>query len=241
MFYLCVQFTKDMTFRQKIMKTKKTWMLAAILFCCLTSAQAQYYNTRHELGLAIGSGSNTEIINSFADLYSVAVSAAVTNSITGGTITGYYTYGEEKYIPTISVEYYYHVNKLIGLGGFLAFNGLKRDMYVNWKSNSTGAISKEKTGEATRYNYTIMPTAKFDWLRKKHVGLYSKAGVGLTFMNERQEDDAKDGTKFSKTDANLNFHLTFIGFEGGSENWRGFAELGFGEQGIILAGLKYKF
>ena len=38
----------------------------------------------------------------------------------------------------------------------------------------------------------------------------------------------------------FNFQATFVGVEVGGA-LRGFAELGVGEQGIILAGIRYKF
>ena len=36
------------------------------------------------------------------------------------------------------------------------------------------------------------------------------------------------------------YHLSALGVEFGS-NIRGFAELGFGEKGVLCAGLRYKF
>ena len=39
----------------------------------------------------------------------------------------------------------------------------------------------------------------------------------------------------------FNWQLSLIGVEAGSPYMRAFAELGFGEQGIVCAGLRYKF
>ena len=39
----------------------------------------------------------------------------------------------------------------------------------------------------------------------------------------------------------FNFQVSAIGVEVGSPKFRGFAELGYGEQGIALIGLRYKF
>ena len=207
----------------------------------VSAQQHKYYNTKHEVGITIGSGAMSEIVGGLADLTSIAISAAVTTAVTGGYGTGNYSYGDESYIPTITAEYYYHVNKLIGLGGFVAFNGLDRDMYAEWRNNDTGKKHKQKTGEASRRNFSIIPTAKFDWLRKKNFGMYSKVGVGVTFMHESQKDDVANGTDFSDTTIAPNIQLSFLGLEGGSESIRGFVEAGFGEQGILLAGLRYKF
>lgn len=224
------------------MKTKVLLMAVAMTVATAASAQKNdYYKTRHEIGVTIGVGATTEIFSGLSDLMGIAVSAAVTSAITGGTVSGYYNYGDEKYIPNISAEYFYHVNKTIGLGGFVGFNGMDRDMYVTWTNNTTNTKTSTKTGVARRRNLSIIPAAKFDWVRSKNFGMYTKAGLGLSFMLETQKDDVDGGNDYSDTDVIPNLQLSLIGLEGGTEQIRAFAELGFGEQGILLAGLKYKF
>jgi len=226
------------------MKNYKILMLATILsFCGTTAMQAQtkYYNTRNEIGLTIGGGSNSELLNMYTDIAELLATSAVTTSMTGGEYTGHYRYGKKNYIPTIGIEYFYHLNKVVGLGGIATFNGMSRDMYATWVDNKTGITREDKTGEARRQNISILPAAKFDWLRRKNIGLYSKLAAGVTIMHESQQDDAEGGLDYNDTDVLFNFQLSLIGFEAGSENWRGFAELGFGEQGIALIGVKYKF
>ena len=218
-----------------------TIIMVAMVATNVNAQSKKYYNTRHEIGITIGSGANSEIISGLADATSIGISAAVTTIITGGNATGYYNYGDAQYIPTITAEYYYHINDVIGLGGFVGFNGLNRDMYVNWHNNNTGTHHKEKTGEATRRNLSIIPGAKFDWLRKKNFGMYSKVGLGVTLMYEHQKDDVEGGTDYSHTTVIPNFNCSLLGIEAGSENLRGFVEMGVGEQGILLAGVKYKF
>ena len=215
--------------------------VATLIVCGNVNAQTStsYYNTRHEIGVTVGAGSISEIASGITDFTEVLVSATMSTIITGGTETVYYTYGDESYIPTISAEYYYHVNKIIGLGGFVAFSGMERDMYYTWKTS--GVEHKQYSGKAKHRNFSIIPTAKFDWLRMKHFGLYSKAGVGIMIMNESQKDDKKDGADFNSTDIIPNMQLTLLGVEAGTENWRGFVEGGVGEQGMLVAGLRYKF
>ena len=63
--------------------------------------------------------------------------------------------------------------------------------------------------------------------------MYSKAAVGVTFMSD-------SGTKDSDSKVVFNWQASLIGMEFGGA-FRGFVELGMGEQGIILGGLRYKF
>ena len=215
--------------------------VATLIVCGNVNAQTStsYYNTRHEIGVSVGSGTMTEIISGLADFTTIGIEAAISTIITGGTTTAYYTYGDEHYTPAISVEYYYHINKVVGLGGYVAYNGMNRDMYYTWRTD--GIDHKEYSGKAKRSNLSIIPTAKFDWLRKEHFGLYSKAGIGVSIMHETQKDDKEGRTDYSDTSVIPNIELTFIGMEAGSQTWRGFLEYGLGEQGILSAGLRYKF
>ncbi len=223
---------------------KKSIFIALALLASASGLQAQtteYYNTRHEVSFALGGASNTTILGDLLDFTQVALSATVTSMASLGTYTAYYTYGDEHYVPTHSFEYYYHVNKVVALGGVFAFNGVKRDMYMEWTENNNGTHHRDKVGKAVRRNFTLLPSVKFDWLRREHFDMYSKVGIGATWMHQTQKDDADGGTDYSEDDVIFNFQLTGIGMEAGSEKWRGFLELGMGEQGIALMGVKYKF
>ena len=235
----------------KTMKTLKSMIIAAIILCGTSmNAQAQdndYYKTKNEVAVTIGGPSNSQIIDVFSELFGIMGSALVTSMATGGQYTGYITYENEKDIPALSVEYFHHLNKTISIGGFVGFNGTFHDLYCTYQKNSDSGNatieSKEKVGSAKKYFFTVMPSVKFDWLRKKNFGLYSKVALGLTYMHEQEKQDNKDGEKElnNKSDIMGNFQASLIGIEAGSEKLRGFVEFGVGEQGILVAGCRYKF
>lgn len=88
---------------------------------------------------------------------------------------------------------------------------------------------------------TAASAQKNDYYKTRHeigVTIGVGAGLGLSFMLETQKDDVDGGNDYSDTDVIPNLQLSLIGLEGGTEQIRAFAELGFGEQGILLAGLK---
>jgi len=64
--------------------------------------------------------------------------------------------------------------------------------------------------------------------------MYSKAAVGLTVKT--QSASGSD----DKTKAVFNWQASAVGMEFGGA-FRGFLELGMGEQGIVLVGLRYRF
>ena len=85
-----------------------------------------------------------------------------------------------------------------------------------------------------------MPAVKFDWLRKKYFGMYSKLAAGATLRQEKY--DSNNGSNdYDDSAVHVNWQLPFVGIEAGSPAIRAFAELGIGEQGILQAGVRYKF
>ena len=235
----------------KTMKTLKSMMIAAIILCGTSmNAQAQnndYYQTKDEVGITIGGPSNSQIITVFSEMFGIMGSALVTSIATGGNYTGYTTYENEKNIPAISAEYFHHLNKTVSIGGIVGFNGTFSDMYCTFRKNEGSGDatvkSKEKVGSAKKYFITVMPAVKFDWLRHKNYGLYSKMAFGLTYMYEQEKQDDRNGEKELHSDSKVmgNFQASLLGIEAGSEKFRGFAELGVGEQGIFVVGCRYKF
>ena len=87
-----------------------------------------------------------------------------------------------------------------------------------------------------------MPAVKFDWVRKKYFGVYSKLAIGATLRHEKIDyDDNSSYDDHNDSELHVNWQLSFLGIEAGSPTLRGFLELGTGEQGIFVAGLRYKF
>ena len=211
------------------------------LFLSATHASAQQidYDNRHEVSASVGVVTNTRLISGFSEITQIITSATITAILSGGNREAHYSYENSKWSVPCSAEYYYRVNRFLSVGAIGAFNCMKRDIYLN-VTDADGNKSKTYDGKAKKYNLTIMPAVKFDWLRREHVGLYSKAAVGASFMIERQKEN--DGTKLEKdTDVMPNFQATLFGVEAGSQRFRAFAEFGVGEQGMAVAGLRYKF
>lgn len=149
---------------------------------------------------------------------SVAYGTGANTDLLMSIFKGIFTGKQLDYWGPISAEYF-HFNQSgkWAFGAVAAIGGCKWDDSSNAKSRF----------------YTAMPAVKLRWLNKNHFAMYSKAAVGLTVFDESGKD--KD-----KTEAHINFHVSFIGLEYGS-TFRVFAEAGMGEQGIVLGGLRVKF
>lgn len=191
---------------------------AALMMAVNVNAQEGYEDTKHDVSITFGVGSNSQWIDAFEDIFDG------------------YSYDNDRYMEPISAEYFYHINKMLGLGAIFVYGNHKQDAY----DLLTSKKDRTRIGKSSNSYYTLMPAVKFNFVRKKNFGLYSKAALGVTYRTESIESiDGSDD--YDEKGLLLNFQLSFIGVEAGSPYLRGFAELGVGEQGIVCAGIRYKF
>ena len=188
----------------------------AMMTAMNVSAQNGYDETKHEVAITLGIYSNSQIIDAFENIGVALVGAKFEN---------------ESFTGPISAEYFYHVKNWLGVGGIFAYGQNKQDVY----------LLGDKDGEIKNTYLTLMPAAKFDWLRKKHFGMYSKLAVGATLRNEKYDSVDPSSKDDSDSEVHVNWQVSLLGIEAGSPTIRGFLELGTGEQGIILVGVRYKF
>lgn len=196
--------------------------MAAAAFIAATTALAQgngYDDTKHEVAVSYGAFSNSQWID-------------ILENVTVTVFTGaHVTFDNERFRGPFSAEYFYRVKPWLGVGGIFTFGRNKRDMF----SDGT------KDGTLAHNYYTLLPAVKLDWLRKRYFGLYSKVGVGATLRTETLNSDDPTVTSDNSTLAHVNWQISLLGIEAGWPTIRGFVEVGTGEQGVFLAGLRYKF
>ena len=193
-------------------------MMVAVAMMTVMSVNAQSENYyKHEFAVSYGSIPNSAWM-SLGDAMGTAMISLGTCSYDDGKFTG-----------PISAEYFYHINPVIGVGSVFAYTQEKKDILFD----------KKVVGEATSNFITVLPAVKFNWLRKNNFGLYSKVAAGATFRSCENKYD--NDPNISDNYVVFNFQLTGIGIEAGAKNVWGFAELGMGEQGMALVGLRFKF
>ena len=131
----------------------------------------------------------------------------------------------------VGLEYYYHTSPDVAVGAVAAYAGCKAE------------DEKTRQKDLTETFITVMPSMKFNWLRKRNFGMYSALSAGLMFISVSCNDNAKavDTNAKDETLTSFIFQATALGLEFGGDQFRGFAEAGLGEKGLLCAGLRYKF
>ena len=179
----------------------------------LLSMSVQAQDIKHEVGVYYGAGSASDIFSTVTSVFAAAAG------------------DQASFWGPIGVEYYYHISPVVGLGAVASYAGCKAE------------DEKTRKEDLTESFFTVMPSVKFNWLRKKGFGMYSALSAGVMFCSISCNDNAKanDSNAKDETLTTFMFQATALGAEFGGEQFRGFVEAGVGEKGLICAGLRYKF
>lgn len=179
----------------------------------LLSMNIQAQEQKHEVGVFYGAGSASDVFSIITSSFAAAAG------------------DQSSFWGPIGAEYYYNISPTIGLGAVASYAGCK--------------VEDEKThkDDLTESFFTVMPSVKFNWLRKKNFGMYSALSAGVMFCSISCNDNAKTYDPNAKDEslAAFMFQVTALGAEFGGSAFRGFVEAGVGEKGLFCAGLRYKF
>jgi hypothetical protein len=193
--------------------------MVAVALMATMGVNAQNEELRHEVSVAYGGPS----LSQFGSGLGEGLGLAFTNS----------EYDDGNIFGPISAEYFYHPNNpRLAVGGIITYS--KWDSDVLRRSNHN-----DKLGERNRNYLSVMPGIKWYWVNKNSFGFYSKAAAGPMFVFCKSED-YESNKSLTQNGTYFLFQCSPIGIEFGGK-FRGFAEIGLGEQGVLLGGLRYKF
>jgi outer membrane receptor protein involved in Fe transport len=217
--------------------------LMAMMFVVSNSAMAQN-DTKSEISFSVGGYTPNQ--TTLAEGIGEGLGKAMATMMTFGLYDASKTAKDEKTSPAYTVQYLYRVSPNLKIGGAVTYQHTSYTLSV--KNKDTGAYDDVAKN---RNNYfTVMPTVKASWFDKKNISLYSKvaAGVCIAFKDSKvksgvSDEDAKTLLKEVETKKGTRFgyQVSPIGCEFGSKNIRAFVELGYGFQGLGLAGLSIQF
>ena len=217
--------------------------LMAMMFAVSNSAMAQN-DTKSEFSFSVGGYTPNQ--TTLAEGIGEGLGKAMATMITFGLYDASKTAKNEKTSPAYTVQYLYRVSPNLKIGGAVTYQHTSYTLSV--KNKDTGAyddVAKNKNNY-----FTVMPTVKASWFDRKNISLYSKvaAGVCIAFKDSKvksgfSDEDAKTLLKEVETKKGTRFgyQVSPIGCEFGSKNIRAFVELGYGFQGLGLAGLSIQF
>lgn len=123
-----------------------------------------------------------------------------------------------------TLSYGYRFTKWFDLSAAVSYYGEYSSLYSNVDNSFIRRDDRHRIG--------FIPMARFTWLNRRFVRLYSAFGIGVLIDTRR--DTFNDGL------ANITGHLTPIGIAVGGSLF-GFGEIGIGTHAALLIGVGYKF
>lgn len=118
-----------------------------------------------------------------------------------------------------SAEYFHYLGNLVAVGGVIAYHSFSVAQ-ADYKTTFT--------------SYSLLPAVKLSWYNRDHFSSYSKLALGASLIHEVDEEETTNRIAF-------NGQITLLGIDTGWKRFRIFGELGFGQQGLALFGLRYRW
>ena len=135
-------------------------------------------------------------------------------------------------LPTFSLGYEYNIKSWFSIEAGVSFAMAYRNHY--------DILSDRIAGRDRNIAFGLHADAKFYWLNRKYVRMYSSAGLSTLFAIDKSFDPYYKRDSWYADVAYVIPSVKFIGITAGYRIY-GFAELGFGHDGIVRAGIGYRF
>ena len=187
---------------------KKTVVPVILLLLTASTASAQEFVPQHELRLSVGC---VPINHDYFTTYDFIGNPLLRHGAT-------YTAG------LWSLSYGYRFNKWFDLSVAVSYYGEYSAVYSN--------LDNSKIHPDNMHAISILPVARFTWLNRKWVRMYSSLALGAYI-------EVEQGAR-TYTERYVGGQLTPVGITVGKSLF-GFAEIGIGTQGLATIGLGYRF
>ncbi len=183
-----------------------------VIAAMMATLSVSAQDEKNEVGVFYGTWSASDVLSTYTSAFAAACG------------------DQSSWWGPVGVEYYYHLTPCVAVGGVAEYAACKAE------------DKKTQEKDLSESFITVMPSVKFNWLRKKSFGLYSSLSGGVMFASISVDGAAKNADKDAKDETltMFMFQITPLGVEFGG-NFRGFIEAGIGEKGVFCAGLRYKF
>ncbi len=179
------------------------------------NAESAHESKKHEIRPFYGTGYTASDSDIFAD------------TLTNGLL-GIAQRSETTTFGVAGLGYRYHIDRF-GLGVDLGYSTAKEELFKKSKDVEPFETSKMK-------RYFFMPTASYSWYRTHYIDFYGSASAGTIYETTRKDTaDAK-----TESETIFAYQINPIGLRIGNETAGGFLELGYGQKGILSAGISIR-
>ncbi len=230
---------------------KSLTLLLVILFSSGLSAQES--NKRfhhHEFSGSVSVGANPadktirDIRSQYYDRYHLANQDECFNIL-----------GES--FAMLNFEYHYRFNQTFALG-FIFGWGISHESYAGDYKELENNLTQWNYGDEKSRIFYVAPSFRCSWCHLIKISLYSRIALGAmrqhmifdygeTIVEQQRtqrwehQDDYLPELSYDKVKWKPTYHVTFVGFDFGTEPVNLYMELGYGCQDVFAVGIRYAF
>lgn len=139
--------------------------------------------------------------------------------------------GNHMMLPCFNLTYTFQLKKWLAVGALVSYTREYQSIY---------SLRNDRPVYKWHKNYSsFIPIVRFDWFRRNLVTLYSNIGIGLTLETQSSKNlVSKDKNNYVIW--YISPQISPLGITVGKRIY-GFGEVGIGIDGIVKAGVGYKF
>ena len=132
--------------------------------------------------------------------------------------------------------YTYRINSEMGIGFTYCYDPRRLGYYTD-KEHQNAVCELDES------SHTVMLHVKSNWLNYKWFSLYSKGAIGAAFWNYKLFEYHTDmyEIKLPEQTSCFAYQLVPIGIEVGNERLAGFFQCGLGMEGLLSAGIRFRY
>lgn len=197
-----------------------------IATCLVFSGTVKAQSDKHEIRIGYSEGSSLKLKDDVLDGFVNALVSAIIPDANA------YVQKDSKQTGVFGLGYRNQITDRLKVGGDLGY--MKSEQIFGPKAATTNNTNDVKK---TQHVFIAMPVVEYSYIKTPWLNFYGSAaaGVNLTSSTER-----KNGQNAKDSKVGFAYQVNPAGLRVGKK-LAGFAEVGYGNKGIITAGISYGF
>ena len=138
---------------------------------------------------------------------------------------------------SFNMGYLHNLNKIIAIGGTMGL--YEADYKAKYNMPGYGVV---ELMESYIFSAYVMPQTRIAWYRNSWAVFYSKLAMGVKYQHSEYELMYGPNTPYIKRkDFRFAYQLSAVGVRMGRGKWAAIFELGYGMNGIVVAGFSHSW
>ncbi len=218
----------------------KKILLSGLMLLALTSSQNAFAGKHHEFGFGYGLITHNQVAEFASDVktnFDGATSLNVSKDV--------FEVDDLEFSGSYSFHYVFHPINFLGIGVIGSYQTSEGNVVTGGGFGDALSSFGLSFGDASlpmgtvKNKYiTVMPQLSLNWFDLKVFSMYSKFAIGYTFLKSKYE--YADGSSVKNDDKRFALQISPIALEAGIPAVRVFAEFGYGNQGVVNMGVKFR-